>query len=265
MDGMAAGFAVGGRLTSGHKKKVANARQEHPSLEPVWNRIDRIYCISLEGRTDRQASALEQFYRVGLDGKVTFHIARPHPTNCEQGIFESHQACLKMGLDAGARHILVFEDDVVFGRFYGSRLASGIEYFLNTNDGDILFLGCLVSGSRATGTPSVRRIQYRALTHAYLIRPSLARMIIDSPWDHIPYDVWLRNRIDNPFALYPAIAFQSNSPSDNSRHRTLDGIRRLFGGLRFIQMVNERYHRFRYAVIAVHLLVIAAAILWVLA
>ena len=260
---MAAGFAVGGRLTSGHKK-VVNPRQKHPSLEPVWNRIDRVYCISLEGRTDRQASARNQFAGVGLDGKVTFHIARHHPTNSEQGIFESHQTCLKMGLDAGARHILVFEDDVVFGRFNGSQLVPGINYFLNTNACEILFLGCLVSGSRATGTPGVRRIQYRALTHAYLIRPSLARKIIDSPWDHIPYDVWLRNRMDHSFALYPAIAFQSNSPSDNSRHRTLEAIRRLFGGLRFIQMVNERYHRFRYAVIAAHLLVIAAAVLWIL-
>lgn len=263
MDGMAAGFAVGGRLTSGHKK-VVNPRQEHPSLEPVWNRIDRIYCISLEGRTDRQASARNQFAGVGLDGKVTFHIARPHPTNCEQGIFESHQACLKMGLDAGARYILVFEDDVVFWRFNGSRLPSGIEYFLNTNDGDILFLGCLVNGSHATGIPGLRRIQYRCLAHAYLIRPSLAREVVNSPRNRIPYDIWLRNRIENPFALYPAIAFQSNSASDNSRHRTLDVIRRLFGGLRFIQTVNERYHRFRFAVIAAHLLVIGAAILWIL-
>ena len=241
-----------------------NQRQEYRSLDPVWKLIDRIYCISLEGRTDRQASARNQFAGVGLDDKVTFHIARRHPTNCEQGIFESHQTCLKMGLDDGARHILVFEDDVVFGRFKSSQLAPGIDYFLNTNTCDILFLGCLVSGSRATGTPGVRRIQYRCLAHAYLIRPSLAHKIIGSPWDHIPYDIWLRNHIDNPFALYPAVAFQSNSPSDNSRHRTLDAIRRLFGGLRFIQTVNERYHRYRYAVIAAHLLAIGAAALWIL-
>jgi len=243
---------------------VVNLQHEHRSLESVWNRIDRIYCISLAGRTDRQASARSQFARIGLDGKVTFHMTRRHPTNCEQGIFESHRACLKMGLDAGARHILVFEDDVVFGRFNSSQLAPGIDYFLNTRACEILFLGCLVSGSRATGTPGVRRIQYRCLTHAYLIRPSLARKIIDSPWDQIPYDIWLRNHIDNPFALYPAVAFQSNSPSDNSRHRTLDAIRRLFGGLRFIQTVNERYHRYRYAVIAAHLLAIGAAALWIL-
>ena len=72
----------------------------------------------------------------------------------------------------------------------------------------------------------------------------------------------LQNLIQEPFVLYPSIAFQSNSPSDNSRHRTLDAVRRLIGGLRFIQIVNERYHRFRYAIIAAHLLVIGALILW---
>lgn len=243
---------------------MLNPQQIHRSLVSVWDRIDRIYCISLASRTDRQASARNQFTGVGLDGKVTFYIAQRHPTNCEQGIYESHQACLKMGLAAGARHILVFEDDVVFGPLNGSQLVLGIDFFLNTNACDILFLGCLVGGSRAAGAPGVRQIRYRCLSHAYLIRPSLAQKVVDSPWNHIPYDIWLRNHMDNPFAFYPAIAFQSNSPSDNSRHRTLDGIRRFFGGLHFIQTINERYHRYRYMVIAAHLLVLGAVVLWLL-
>jgi GR25 family glycosyltransferase involved in LPS biosynthesis len=262
---MTAGLAVANRLTSGRIKQVFNQAQADPSLEPIWNRIDRIYCISLADRTDRQASARDQFARVGLAGKVTFHIARPHPTDCEQGIFESHQACLNMGLEAGARHILVFEDDVVFGKIDRVRLKKSIDFFLHTQACDILFLGCLVSGSRGTETPGIRSIRYRCLTHAYLIKPPLAGRIAEAPWQQIPYDIMLQGMINNPFVLYPAIAFQSNSLSDNTRHRTLDAIRRLFGGLRFIQTVNERYHRFRYAVIAVHLLAIGATLLWMLA
>ncbi|MCB2149414.1 MAG: hypothetical protein KQI81_23240, partial [Deltaproteobacteria bacterium] len=244
--------------------KLFNHPIEHRSLESVWQRIDRIYCISLEDRTDRQAGARDQFARVGLDQRVSFFPARRHPRDCEQGIFESHQACLKMGLEAGARHILVFEDDVVFGRIDAHRLAKDIEFFINTEDCKILFLGCLTRGSRATETPGIRRIRYRCLAHAYLIKPPLARQAADAPWQKVPYDIMLRNLIDEPFVLYPSIAFQSNSPSDNSRHRVLDHLRRLFGGLRIIQTVNERYHRFRYAVIATHLLVIGAAILWIL-
>ena len=238
--------------------------QKQRSLEPIWQRIDRIYCISLEDRKDRQASAKDQFARVGLDERVAFLFARRHPTDCEQGIFESNQTCLKMGLDAGARHTLVFEDDVVFGRIDALRLAKGIDFFMNTDDCEILFLGCLTGRSRATETPGVRSIQYRCLTHAYLIKQSLARQVADTPWQKVPYDMMLKKSIHRPFVLYPSIAFQSNSPSDNTRHRTIEAVRRLFGGLRIIQIVNERYHRFRYAIIAAHLLVIGAVILWIL-
>jgi GR25 family glycosyltransferase involved in LPS biosynthesis len=264
-------FAWGGRwlfgglpVRIGVYKTLFDQRHDRQSLEPVWQRIDRIYCISLEDRADRQASARDQFARVGLDQQVSFFLARRHPDNCEQGIFESHRTCLKMGLDAGARHILVFEDDVVFGKIDAVGLAKCIDFFLHTEGCKILFLGCLASRSRATEMPGIRRIRYRCLTHAYLIKPSLAGRIAEAPWQKIPYDIMLQNMLENPFALYPSIAFQNNSPSDNSRHRTLDAARRLLGGLRLIQTVNERYHRFRYAVITAHLVVIGAAILWML-
>ncbi|MBC2711580.1 MAG: glycosyltransferase [Desulfosarcina sp.] len=233
-------------------------------LKQIWARIDRAYCISLDDRKDRQASAQDQFARVGLNGRVAFFIAQRHPSDCEQGIVESHQTCLKMGLEAGARHILVFEDDVMFGKINARRLAESLDFFMNADDRPILFLGCLSSGSRTTETPGIRGIQYRCLTHAYLVKRSIARQVVDTPWKGVPFDVMLRNCASNPVALYPSIAYQSNSMSDNSRHQALDIIRRLFGGLRFIQIVNERYHRFRYAVIAAHLLVIGAVILWIL-
>ena len=235
------------------------------SLESIWQRIDRIYCISLEDRHDRQASAGRQFARVGLEGKVSFLIARRHPVNCEQGIFESHQASLKMGLNAGARHMLIFEDDVVFGAIDTHRLKKAIDGFIDTPDWPILHLGCLASGSQATPISGIRRIRYRCLAHAYLIQRRLAQRIVDTPWEEVPYDTMLKRITGSHVVLYPSIAYQSNSPSDNARQRTLDRIRRLFGGVRTIQIVNEHYLRFRPAVIALHVLTAGAVIAWLLA
>jgi GR25 family glycosyltransferase involved in LPS biosynthesis len=234
------------------------------SLGEAWDRIDRIYCISLAERTDRQASAKVQFERVGLEDKMVFHRVQRHPTDCEQGIFESHQACLKLGLDAGARHILVFEDDVVFGSLDADRLRQGIAFFQDRSDCQILFLGCLAGRSWTTDAPGIRRVRYSCLAHAYLVKASLARRLVDEPWRGIPWDIVMKKNAPNAFALYPSIAFQSNSPSDNHRHRTLETVRRIFGGLRVIQVVNERYHRFRYAIIAAHLLMAGAVLLWLL-
>lgn len=240
------------------------ATQKIESLKTIWQRIDHITCISLVNRQDRQTTAKQQFAGVGLDDRVAFYLARRHPDNCEQGIFESHLACLKIGLDAGARHMLVFEDDVVFGNIDAQRLSTGIDFFIRQEGCPIFFLGCLINKSTPTDYPAVRRVQYHCLAHAYLINAALARRIVETPWQNLPFDAVLRGCTDRHFALYPSIAFQSNSPTDNTRHRTLDAIRRLFGGLRVIQMANEHYHRFRVAVIVAHLLVVAALTLWML-
>jgi hypothetical protein len=239
-------------------------RQTASSLAAVWQRIDRIFCISLEDRRDRQASVRHEFARVGLDGRVTFYLAQRQPVDCEQGIFESHQACLKMGLDAGARYILVFEDDVVFGHIDARRLEAGIRGFMDHPDWPIMHLGCLAAGSRSTHASAIRRIRYRCLTHACLIRRDLASRIVDTPWSGIPYDGLLKRMTDDHVVLYPSMAFQNNSPTDNLKHPILDRVRRLFGGLRTIQIVNEHYLRFRPAVIAAHLLVFIAFMIWLL-
>lgn len=244
---------------------IMDRKRSTPSLSAIWQRIDRIYCITLKDRGDRQASATAQFARVGLDGQVDFFRARRHPNNCEQGIFESHLACLSMGLEAGARHILIFEDDVIFGPIDCRRLQAGIDFFMQQSDQVIFFLGCLIAGSRPTPTSGVRKVRYRCLSHAYLVNAALARRIVATPWQDIAYDAVLRDCTHRHFALYPSIAFQSNSPTDNDRQRTLDMIRRAFGGLRIIQLVNEHYHRYPIIIIAAHVLIIGALILlWTL-
>ena len=242
---------------------MPDARQHPSQLQSVWRRVDRIFCISLEERADRRRAAENQFARAGLEGMVTFLTVRRHPENSEQGIFESHRACLAMGLEAGARHMLVFEDDVVFGRIDVRRLAAAIDYFMAHEECTMLLLGGMVSRSLPTEHPAVRKVRYRCLAHAYLVKADLAQKVAGQVWRGVPIDTLLKGGTDGHAALYPSIAFQSNSPTDNHRHRTLDGVRRLFGGLRVIQLVNERYHRFRYAVIAVHLLLAAAVILWI--
>ena len=60
-----------------------------------WDYFDKLYCSSVKERKDRQHSAQRQFSKIGLAGKVEFLLVDKHPTNSEQGIYESHLACLK--------------------------------------------------------------------------------------------------------------------------------------------------------------------------
>ena len=68
------------------------------TLEPYWEYFDKFYCISIEERADRRADAKVQFEKVGLADKVEFVIVQKHPYNCEEGIYNSHMACIKKGL-----------------------------------------------------------------------------------------------------------------------------------------------------------------------
>jgi len=227
-----------------------------------WSCFDRAYCISLLDRPDRRAAAARQFAAVGLE--VEFHLATRHPSDATEGIYESHLACLRKGLAAGSRPFLVFEDDVVFNRFSPDAVRNIAEFINSSNDFRILFLGCMVKKSWPTSFPMIRGIAFQALTQGYAISGEFAAAILrDHPWHGQPYDDFLRDLPQEGFyVLCPAIAFQSDSPSDNKPYLALDFLRRILGGLTRLQKFNEFFHCHRRPIIAAHILAIAIALFW---
>ncbi len=231
-------------------------------MQAAWDGIEKIYCISLANRVDRQKEARGHFAAVGLADRVEFVIVEKHPRHIEQGIYESHLLCMQKGIASGAQRILIFEDDVIFDRTTPEHVARALDFLDTHNTWHMLLLGGLISHSSATEHPSIRRVRYRSLTHAYVIHRRLAETIVRQPWKDVPYDDFLKFLKDpETYALYPSIAFQSDSRSDNERYLPLDRIRRWLGGLEKIQKRNEFYHRHRGLIIGAHAVVILLA-LW---
>ncbi len=228
-----------------------------------WEYFDRIYCISLNERPDRRADAQIQFAKIGLLDKVEFVIVKKHPHNSEQGIFESHMSCIKKGIRAGAKNIVIFEDDILFERFSPVGLKNCVDFLSTTPHWHALFFGCLVSYSKRTDNKSVLKVKYRSLAHAYVLNRNFAESLVKIQWQGRPYDTVLYNFTDAFYLIYPSFAFQSNSRSDNSRYAQLDKFRRLCGGLRRIQKWNEFYHRYRIIIIAIHIILILLVLKWV--
>jgi len=222
-----------------------------------WEYFDKIYCISLYERVDRREQAKAQFRAVGLADRVEFVLVKKHPVDCEQGIYESHILCMEKGIRAHADTIVIFEDDIVFDRFNPDTLEKCID-FLATNTGwKIMFLGCMAKKSAKTDNRSVLKIKFRSLAHAYVLTREFAETLMKIPWQKVPFDDMLRDIQDNQiYAVYPSFAFQSNSRSDNQRYLRLDRFRRLFGGLRRLQKMNEFYHYNKTLIIGVHILVV---------
>jgi len=229
-----------------------------------WDTLDKIYCISLEHRTDRRRLSGIEFGKVGLLDRVEYIKVRPHARNSEEGIFESHLHCIQKGLGSNARRMAIFEDDVVFDGFDPLRVKEGLQFMESLEHWDMLFLGCLVSRSRSTASGVVRRVRYRSLTHAYVLNRPMAEKLAKIQWSGKPIDAMFQDLVRHSYAIYPSVAFQSNASSDNWRLKVLDRVRRLCGGLRFIQKMNERYHRHFKTIVLVHLLAALALVGWLL-
>ncbi|MCL2459115.1 MAG: hypothetical protein FWF31_09810 [Desulfobulbus sp.] len=217
-----------------------------------WEFFDAIYCITLDSRPDRKEAARTQFALAGLAGRVEFLVVTRDEENPERGIYGSHQRCLSLSLAAGARHILIFEDDVFFRGCNHERLMAAGRFLRETTTWDAFFLGCLTSGSRPTGLDGVVRVRYRCLCHAYALNRPFAERLAQEPWQGIPIDGLIRAMGRDFFALRPMCAFQGLISSDN-KTVWLDWLRTLFGGLPMIQRGNELYHNNKKIFILLHL------------
>ncbi len=231
--------------------------QERPS---AWDFFDRFYCVSLREREDRRQSALKEFAKVGLADRVEFVLGDRHPTDMEEGVYDSHMLCLRKGLEAGAENIVIFEDDVEFDRFDPERLRSAAEFLREHREWKVFLLGALIRSSHRTSNLSVRKVRYQSLTHAYALNRPYAETLAYEPWQGIVNDTLFRPLADDVYALYPMCAFQKDFTSDNYKYPHLVLIRRLLGGLKRIQKAIEFYHRHRFGVYAAHVLVILLAL-----
>ncbi len=237
--------------------------QTTPPPAATWAAIDRVYCINLSTRPDRKRSAQAEFDRVGLGDRVEWTTVDKHPTNTEQGIYEAHLACLKAGLEAGADAILVFEDDVILPGFSPDNLGHATRFMLSNPDWTAFFLGGFIDKARRTKTPSVLKVKYRCSAHAYVARRSLVEKLLNHPWSGQAYDVVLRDLAgDQTYAVYPAFACQSSSPTDNDRRRGIDRVRRLIGGQRLLQRWNEFSTLYFWRICLIHVLIVLGMVLF---
>ncbi|MGD9950477.1 MAG: hypothetical protein AB7U29_18655 [Desulfobulbus sp.] len=226
--------------------------QRHMAATDRWAFFDKIYCITLKSRPDRTHGAKQQFAAVGLVDRVTFHVTEKDSEHPARGIYHSHMACLTKGLAAGARHILIFEDDILFRGFSEPALSEACAFIRHQPRWDAFFLGCLIERSTVTECRTLIRVRYRCLAHAYCLSASFANRIVREPWQDIPFDDFLRRRHGVFFALSPMCAFQGKSLSDN-RTVVIERLRTLCGGLTFIQRCNEFFHNNKQTIILVHI------------
>lgn len=222
----------------------------------VWDFFDRLYCVSLREREDRRISAQTEFAKVGLEHRVEFLISERYSNDFEREVYDSHMTCLRRGLEAGAKNIVIFEDDIEFDHFDPKRLECCTDFLQKHPDWKVMLLGALIRSSEKTSNPCVKKVRYQSLTHAYVLNRHYAETLAYEPWQGIVNDTLFRPLEDDVYALYPMCAFQKNFKTDNYKYPWLARIRNFLGGLKRIQKANEFYQRHKFVIIAAHVVMV---------
>jgi predicted O-methyltransferase YrrM len=192
--------------------------------------VDAAYCVNLAHREDRRRSATAQFRSAGIADRVRFFSAvdgrtLDHPgvvSPGQAGCAASHLAVLREAASRGARHLLVFEDDVVLvpdfrGRLEGALARCPASY-------DVFYIGALCVRQWGNYLHPVDDIMARAGhvlgSHAYVVNTDLAPDVQASLGkltrivDHyFAQDVQPRG---NAYVSVPYLASQTNGHSDIS-------------------------------------------------
>jgi hypothetical protein len=122
--------------------------------DPLTSRFGAVYVISLEERTDRRSETRSALLAVGQNpDAVNWFIAKKpaekgvFPSRGVRGAFESHCSVLKQARDAGARSVLVLEDDIDFP----GGLDASLRRLDRTGDWDIVYGGHYFLDGRGPG------------------------------------------------------------------------------------------------------------------
>jgi hypothetical protein len=200
---------------------IGDEARTQPRLD--WSFLDGIYCISLQNRDDRAASAAAQFHRLGLCNRIVFYRPRKHPTKPVIGIWESHRAVAVHALARGQRTVLILEDDVLFGRRVCSRTVRAIAGAVRglPHDWTIFYLGHMARWVYFV-RPRVLRVS-STTAHAYIASGRLLQWLRDHPFG-TPGIAHVRiaghgidsayAKLPGAYAFFPMVATQSGSQSD---------------------------------------------------
>jgi GR25 family glycosyltransferase involved in LPS biosynthesis len=201
-----------------------NGSIRKPSEALDWSFLDAVYCISLKTRDDRVAEASAQFHKVGLCQHVIFYRPDRHPQKGFAGSWESHRIVGMDALERGCARTLIFEDDVVFSRRVRPRTVRTIARALEElpPDWTIFFLGHWPLSAYFAARSVLRTSS--ACSHAYIASPRLLQWLRDHPWGSpgVPKSRLAGKGVDSAYAklpgtyaLFPMIAIQGTSKSDN--------------------------------------------------
>jgi GR25 family glycosyltransferase involved in LPS biosynthesis len=195
-----------------------------PAQALDWSFLDGVYCISLKSREDRALTVAAQFHKVGLCRQLLFYRPLRFPGRGYIGSWGSHRAVTEHARARGCNTTLIFEDDVQFVRRLTPRSVRAIGRAIERLPPDwmIFYLGHWPLWAYFVRANVLRTSS--GCAHAYIVSPRLMRWLHEHPWGTPGIEKRrligkaldsAYARLPGTYALFPMIATQSVSKSDN--------------------------------------------------
>lgn len=179
-------------------------------MNDPFDLFDRIYCINLDRRTDRWRRLTSELTRVGLIGRAE-RVPAAEARSGEQGCRDSHVECIRRARHAGARTVLVLEDDVAFEGDPRPTLREALNELEAAADWEALYLGGqLTARAERRGAHLFRARMLQ--THAIVLHRRAFDRAMQST---APVDAWYAEHLA-AYGVSPAIAYQITDVSDIS-------------------------------------------------
>lgn len=167
--------------------------------------VDSVITISLKDNHIRQTSAQVELKKLGLT--TEFLLAERDNGREERGCFNSHLAAAKEALAAGAKHVLICEDDVKILPFTTKQITQ-LNSFINQSSPsyDLIYLGLIIGSMWYCGINSIVRAR-GAGGHAYILSRQGMEKIVAYTYTGVPIDKIFK-RDFKCYSIYPIIAEQ---------------------------------------------------------
>jgi len=177
--------------------------------------FDKIYCINLDSRPDRWELAKEEFQKACILDRVERFSAVAMPENPARGNHLSHAQCIRKAKEAGAKNVLIFEDDIEW-------LDNPLELkrvIPELKEWDLLYLGVNTERVCYQESYHLARLTFAYSTHAYAINNTLFDTLIELNEDPktLHNDVRMSDEIVPKYKCYatiPLLAGQRKSFSN---------------------------------------------------
>jgi hypothetical protein len=221
------------------------------------------YCISLKENEKERQRCQDIFNHYNLN--VEFHIVERSPKGGVYGCFESHINTIKKGLQYLNKHddyLFIMEDDVYFD-CQDANLFTHLTSFLNSLDQNQLWcccLGYLTNSIIRKVNKNIVKMNECQCTHAYIIPKQTALKLSQLKWNNQAIDFAWIDVIEQFYAPYPMIAFQTDHVSTITNGGHMNWLMTHVGFKNLAQM-NEQWNQHCFVVYS--FLIIMVVILFI--